>query len=110
MSRHEVRLYNEKRLREKADPIQTHLEFIHQAFSNVDPEFMIFAFGGTIPADQVKCEDLQLRVWQSPSTSTGQADGKSEEERGGGDGAAEMDDTKTGRRGSMVDQSGGRHE
>jgi hypothetical protein len=110
MTRHEVRLYNEMRLREKADPIQTHLEFIHQAFSNVDPEFTIFAFGGTIPADQIKSSDLQLRVWQQLSTTTGQADGKREGERRGGDGAIEMDDTVTGGTGGLGDQSGGRHE
>jgi len=111
MTRHEVRLYNEKRLREKADPIQSHLEFIHQAFSNVDPEFTIFAFGGTIPADQIKCEDLRLRVWQRTSTPTRQDAGvKDKGDLGAEDKTTEADDIVASRTGGSGDRSGGRQE
>jgi len=67
MTRHGVKLCNEKRLRERADPIQAHLEFLHQAFRNVDPKFTVFAFGGTISSDQVDCKDCILRVWKDHS-------------------------------------------
>jgi len=106
MTRHEVRLYTEKRLRERADPIQAHLEFIHQAFSNVDPKFTIFAFGGTILADQIKCEDLRLRVWQpsaTPSRQGGNVKGRGE--LGLGDGTADVNGIVTSQTGGSGCQS-----
>ena len=106
MTRHEVRLYNEKRLRERADTIQAHLEFIHQAFSNVDPKFTIFAFGGTISADQIKCEDLRLRVWQPSATPSRQgANVKGKGGLGVGSGTADVDGIVTSKSGGSGDPS-----
>jgi len=43
-------------------PIQAHLEALHQAYQHVDPEYTVFAFGGTIPSDEVDAGKLTLHV------------------------------------------------
>ena len=48
-------------LKRKA-PIQAHLQALHEAYRNVDPEYTVFAFGGTIPSDEVDAENLTLHV------------------------------------------------
>jgi len=65
MSRREIRLYEEQRALEQQEPIQAHLENLHQAFWNVDPDYTVFAFRGTIPRDQVDIRQMALWVWKS---------------------------------------------
>ena len=65
MSRREIRLYEEQRASERQEPIQAHLENLHHAFWNVDPDYTVFAFGQTIPRDQVDIRQMALRVWKS---------------------------------------------
>jgi hypothetical protein len=48
-------------LKRKA-PIQAHLQALHESYRDVDPEYPVFAFGGTIPADEIDAEKLTLRV------------------------------------------------
>ena len=67
MSKRDIRLYEERRILERQEPIQTHLEALHQAFWNVDPEYTVFAFGGTVPKEEISCEELVLRVWKDVS-------------------------------------------
>jgi hypothetical protein len=67
MSKRDIRLYEERRVLERQEPIQAHLEALHQAFWNVDPEYTVFAFGGTIPKEELSCEELVLRVWKDVS-------------------------------------------
>jgi hypothetical protein len=67
MSKRDIRLYEERRVLERQEPIQAHLEALHQAFWNVDPEYKVFAFGGTIPKEEVSSEELILRVWRDVS-------------------------------------------
>jgi hypothetical protein len=67
MSKRDIRLYEERRVLERQEPIQAHLEALHQAFWNVDPEYTVFAFGGTIPKEEISCEELVLRVWKDVS-------------------------------------------
>jgi hypothetical protein len=62
-------LYDEEARREieeweakRKEPIQIHLEALHQAYRNVDPEYTVFAFGGTIPPEEVDAGTLILRV------------------------------------------------
>jgi hypothetical protein len=86
MTRHEVRLYKEQRAREKAEPIQAHLEFLHHAFQNVDPKYTIFAFGGRIPSEEVDCKDLKLKVWSKEivkGSHDNGSNGQSEQDRNG---------------------------
>jgi hypothetical protein len=64
MSKRDIRLYEERRVLERQEPIQIRLEALHQAFWNVDPGYTVFAFGGTIPKEEISCEDLVLRVWR----------------------------------------------
>jgi hypothetical protein len=67
MSKRDIRLYEERRALERQEPIQAHLEALHQAFWNVDPEYTVFAFGATIPEEEISCEELGLRVWRDVS-------------------------------------------
>jgi len=46
----------------RTQPIQVHLEAFHQAYQHVDPEYTVFAFGGTIPSDEVDAGKLTLHV------------------------------------------------
>lgn len=68
MSRREVRLYEEQRVLEKQEPIEgqplkiDHVDSLHHAFWNVNPDYTLFAFGGTIPKDQVDMRQMALRV------------------------------------------------
>jgi hypothetical protein len=48
-------------LKRKA-PIQAHLNALHEAYRNVDPEYTVFAFGGTIPTDEIDAGGLTLHV------------------------------------------------
>jgi hypothetical protein len=64
MSKRDIRLYDERRVSERQEPIQAHLEALHKAFWSVDPEYTVFAFGGTIPKEEISCEELVLRVWK----------------------------------------------
>jgi hypothetical protein len=48
-------------LKRKA-PIQAHLQALHQAYRNVDPEYTVFAFGGTIPSNEIDAGKLTLNV------------------------------------------------
>jgi hypothetical protein len=64
MSKRDIRLYDERWVLERQEPIQAHLEALHQAFWNVDPDYTVFAFGGTIPKEEISCEELVLRVWK----------------------------------------------
>jgi len=48
-------------LKRKA-PIQKHLQALHEAYRNVDPEYTVFAFGGTIPANEIDAGSLTLHV------------------------------------------------
>ena len=43
-------------------PIQAHLHALHEAYRNVDPEYTVFAFGGTIPANEIDAGKLTLHV------------------------------------------------
>jgi hypothetical protein len=43
-------------------PIQAHLQALHEAYRNVDPEYTVFAFGGTIPSNEVDAGKLTLNV------------------------------------------------
>jgi hypothetical protein len=43
-------------------PIQAHLQALDEAYRNVDPEYTAFAFGGTIPADEIDAGKLTLHV------------------------------------------------
>jgi hypothetical protein len=61
-SKREIREYEAQREKERQEPMQSHLENLHQAVRNVDPNFTVFAFGGTIPQEQVSTQDLVLRV------------------------------------------------
>lgn len=65
MSRREIRLYEEQRALERQEPIQAHLENLHHAFWNVDPDYTVFAFGGTISRGEVDIRQMALRVWKS---------------------------------------------
>jgi hypothetical protein len=71
MSKMDIRLYEERRVLERQEPIQAHLEALHQAFWNVDPEYTVFAFGGTIPKEEISCEELVLRVWKDAGKKEG---------------------------------------
>jgi hypothetical protein len=94
MSRREIRLYEEKRALEKQEPIQAHLENLHRAFWSVDPDYTIFAFGGTISRDQVDAGKLALRVWKSTLDTCDTVGVAGDEEK---DGDAEREgDTKVG--------------
>jgi hypothetical protein len=106
MSKRDIRLYEERWVLERQEPIQAHLEALHQAFWNVDPEYTVFAFGGTIPKEEISCEELVLRVWKDVSkagvdvkhiTDEGGGIKKAEEEvipikhgRGEGEGSREV--------------------
>jgi len=46
----------------RRSPIQIHLQALHEAYRNVDPEYTVFAFGGTILSDEVDAESLTLHV------------------------------------------------
>jgi len=48
-------------LKRKA-PIQAHLQALHQAYRNVDPEYTVFAFGGTISGNEIDAGNLTLHV------------------------------------------------
>lgn len=77
MSNRAIRLYEEKRNLERQQPIQKHLQALHQACCNVDPDYTVFAFGGIISSDQVDCEDLVLRVLKEEgATGVGTTEGK----------------------------------
>jgi hypothetical protein len=71
MSKRDIRLYEERRVLERQEPIQAHLEALHQAFWNVDPEYTVFAFGGTIPKEEISCEEMVLRVWKDAGDEEG---------------------------------------
>jgi len=43
MSKRDIRLSEERRVLERQESIQAHLEALHQAFWNVDPEYTVFA-------------------------------------------------------------------
>jgi hypothetical protein len=46
----------------RKEPIQAHLEALHEAYGNVDPEYTVFAFGGTIPPEEVDAGTLSIHV------------------------------------------------
>jgi hypothetical protein len=62
MSKREIRQYEAQREHKRQEPMQSHLENLHQAVRNVGPNFTVFAFGGTISPEQVSTLDLVLRV------------------------------------------------
>jgi hypothetical protein len=63
-------------------PIQAHLEALHQAYRNVDPEYTVFAFGGTIPPEEVDAGKLTLHVasWGSLDEGDARFDGQTRKE------------------------------
>jgi len=48
----------------------------------VDPEYTIFAFGGTIPKGEISCEGLVLRVWKGVSEKEGDVKDNTDEAGG----------------------------
>jgi len=46
----------------KKEPIQIHLQALHQAYRNIDPAYTVFAFGGTIPPDEIDAGKLIIEV------------------------------------------------
>lgn len=62
----------------RKDPIQTHLDALHQSYRNVDPEYTVFAFGGTIPPKEVDAASLTLHVvsWRSLDEEKSRFDGQ----------------------------------
>jgi hypothetical protein len=64
----------------RKEPIQAHLEalHLHQAYINVDPEYTVFAFGGTIPPEEIDAGNLTLHVasWGSLGEENTRFDGQ----------------------------------
>jgi hypothetical protein len=62
----------------RKEQIQAHLEALHQAYRNVDPEYTVFAFGGTILPEEVDAGKLTLHVasWGSLDEGDARFDGQ----------------------------------
>jgi hypothetical protein len=62
----------------RKEPIQAHLQALHEAYRNVDPEYTVFAFGGTIPSNEVDAGKLTLHVAHrvSPDEAASRFDGQ----------------------------------
>jgi hypothetical protein len=74
----EARREIEKWEAKRKEPIQIHLEALHQAYRNVDPEYTVFAFGGTIPPEEIDAGNLTLHVasWGSLGEENTRFDGQ----------------------------------
>jgi hypothetical protein len=106
MSKRDIRLYEERRVLERQEPIQAHLEALHQAFWNVDPEYTVFAFGGTIPKEEISCEELVLRVWKDVSGKELDANNIKDEDGVTNKQEGEITLSKASKAGDQVEQSG----